>query len=195
MPNIHKVVFLDRDGTLNAEKDYVFRPEDFEFIPGSTEALVLLRSHGFKIIVVSNQSGVARGYYTCNDIRRLEEFIVESLQNRQTGIDAFYYCPHHPEGIVHPYNIVCGCRKPGIGLYEQAALSFPADPEHSWMVGDALSDLQFGVNAGLKTILVRTGHGLETEKKIREASVKIDAIVDDFYAAALYITRVDQIKP
>lgn len=192
MPTYHKIVFLDRDGTLNVEKNYVFRSEDFEFLPGSIRALSLLKQNGFKIIVVSNQSGVARGYYSLDDVNRLEQFIQQSLIEQHAEMDAFFYCPHHMDGKVPPYNTVCDCRKPKTGLFERADALFSVDRNHSWMIGDAMSDMQFGKNAGLKTILVRTGYGAETEKKIREQSFQINTIVDDFLQAAMYIIQMEK---
>ncbi len=191
MATLQRVVFLDRDGTLNVEKNYVYRPEDFELIPGTAEALRLLRKYGYTIIVVSNQSGVARGFYTMNDVQRLENYLREILAKDHATVDAFFYCPHHPEGKVPAFSVDCDCRKPKTGLFYRANALFPADLSHSWMIGDSLRDTEFGINAGLRPVLVRTGYGTETEKIITERKISVETITDDFFAAALYIISMN----
>lgn len=192
MATLHRVVFIDRDGTLNVEKNYVYRPEDFELIPRTAEALRLLRHYGYTLIVVSNQSGVARGFYTLNDVQSLENHIREILAKEHASVDAFFYCPHHPEGKVPAYSVDCDCRKPKTGLFDRANAQFPADLSHSWMIGDSLRDIEFGINAGLRPVLVRTGYGAETEKVIAERKIPVETIADDFFAAASYIIMMNQ---
>lgn len=160
-----KAVFLDRDGTINVEKNYLYKIEDFQFIEGVPEAIALLNKNGYLVIVVSNQAGVARGYYTEKDVQSLHEYINCELEKKGAHIDAFYYCPHHPVAGIGCYKKKCHCRKPETGMFEQACLEFPIDRKDSWMIGDNCSDIEAGKKFQLKTMLVRTGYGEELEKK------------------------------
>ena len=159
-----KTVFLDRDGTINVEKNYLYRIEDFEFIMGAPEAIALLKKNGYQVIVVSNQAGVARGYYTEADVKKLHCFVNEALKKWNTSIDAFYFCPHHPTAGIGKYKRECCCRKPNTGLFEQATKDFEVDKKGSWMIGDNSSDIEAGNKFGLKTVLVRTGYGKKLEQ-------------------------------
>ena len=169
-----KAVFLDRDGTMNTEVNYLHRPEDLELIPGTAEAVKLLNEAGFAVIVVTNQAGVARGYYTEDDVEALHHYMNEKLGETGAAVDAFYYCPHHPEHGVGRYRTECGCRKPGTGMFEAAArdLAGGIDREHSWMIGDKLIDTEAGHNFGVRSILVGTGYG-ETIRKEQETAGKL----------------------
>lgn len=182
-----KTVFLDRDGTINVEKNYLYKPEDFQFIENAPEAIVLLKKHGYRVIVVTNQAGVARGYYTEADVKRLHAYINEQLQKWNTQIDAFYYCPHHPTAGIGKYKRDCNCRKPKTGMFEQACRDFEVDRENSWMIGDNKGDIEAGRNFGLRTILVRTGYGEELEK---EGFKRSHDIADDIYGAADILINV-----
>ena len=152
-------VFLDRDGTINVEKDYLYRVEDFEFIPGAPEAIKRLKDAGFLVIVVTNQSGVARGYYSLDDVARLHEHIREELAKHDTSVDAFYVCPHHPDAAVKELKKECNCRKGAPGMLLRAAAEHCIDLSRSYMVGDKLADIEAGEGAGCSTILVKTGYG------------------------------------
>lgn len=152
----NKAVFLDRDGTLNVDKGYVHRIEDWEWIPGAIDAIVALKKTGFLVIVVTNQAGIARGYYDETAITSLHTRINEELKGHGVAIDGFYHCPHHPElGAVRE----CECRKPMPGLIYEAKRDFDIDLDRSWLVGDKMSDIQAGLSAGVKPILVLTGYG------------------------------------
>lgn len=154
-------VFLDRDGTINVEKDYLYRIEEFEFTPGAVEAIKLLNQAGYLVVVVTNQSGVARGYYTEADVATLHRHIDTVLASQGARVDAWYYCPHHDQGKP-PYNQTCDCRKPMPGMLQQAALDHAIDLTRSWMVGDKPADIDAGQAAGCKPVLVMTGYGAET---------------------------------
>lgn len=156
-----KVIFLDRDGTINEEVHYLHRPEDLVLLPGAAEAIRTFREHGYRTVVVTNQAGVARGYYTEEDVCKLHAYMNELLKRGGAWIDDFFYCPHHPIHGIGPYKKECRCRKPGIGLFEQAEAQFPVDKAHSWMIGDKLLDIQAGRNYGVRTVLVGTGYGTE----------------------------------
>lgn len=162
----HKAVFIDRDGTINVEKEYLHRPEDFEFIPGAEEALKILAVSGFLIVVVTNQSGVARGFYSEGDVRLLHEHMDELLEMAGARVDAYYFCPHHPENGSGKYRADCNCRKPKPGMLLQAAADLGIDLSASWMIGDKAADLEAGVAAGCSTAMVLTGYGSEESKKV-----------------------------
>ncbi len=162
----NKAVFLDRDGTINVEKGYVHRIEDFEFIPGAPEAIVLLRDAGFLVIVVTNQSGVARGYYPLAAVHRLHRHMDEELAKFGVAVDAYYLCPHHPEGEQDEYSKVCECRKPLPGMLKQAAEDFSIDLASSYMIGDHLSDVEAGLKAGCRPLFVTTGHGRDDLSRV-----------------------------
>lgn len=175
-----KTVFLDRDGTINVEKNYLYRPEEFEFIPKVPEAIARLNNAGYQVIVVSNQAGVARGYYSEDDVIKLHQYVNEQLSKYKAHIDVFYYCPHHPDAGIGKYKMKCHCRKPETGLFEKACEDFDVDIEDSWMIGDNIGDIKAGNNFHLKTILVRTGYGSQLEK---EGFHLFQYIADDLYDA------------
>lgn len=162
-----KIVFLDRDGTINVEKNYVHRIEDFQFIEGSIQGIKLLNDNGYKVFVISNQAGIARGYYSEADVDILHRYVNDELFKQGAHIDGFFYCPHHPEHGVGIYKTECQCRKPRIGMFEQATKELDVDKNVSWMIGDNISDIQAGKNYGVRTILVATGYGKETIDRIK----------------------------
>lgn len=171
-------VFLDRDGTLNVEKEYVFRYEDWEWIPGAKDGMRKLVALGFRLVVVSNQSGVARGFYTVSDVQALHSRIAKDLRAAGVNVAGFYFCPHGPgDG--------CECRKPRPGLLLQAQKDLKIDLSLSYMVGDKLIDIQAAQAAGVRPILVGTGYG-KTEKKSLPSGIPF---VPDMLAAAEWIER------
>jgi len=177
---MNKAVFLDRDGVINVEKGYLHRVEDFEFLPGAPEALRLLKEAGFLLIVVTNQSGVARGYYSLEAVHELHRHLQDELIPYGAAIDGFYICPHHPDHESEDQLTECSCRKPLPGMIEKAVSDFHIDPARSYLVGDKLSDSEAGRAAGCRCFLVRTGYG-----DIPAVSVPKDVtIVDDLLAAA-----------
>lgn len=176
---MRRAVFLDRDGTINVEKDYLHRIQDFEFISGAVEAVRLLNEAGFFVTVVSNQSGVARGYYTEEDVEQLHRHIAAQLENHGARIDAWMFCPHHPDGK-GSYALPCKCRKPLPGMLKEAALLHDIDLAASIMIGDKLADIGAGISAGCRTILVRTGYGANHEKLVSASTL----VCDDLLAAA-----------
>jgi len=133
--------FLDRDGVLNVDHGYTHKPGQLEWIAGAPEAVRLLNEAGFTVIVVTNQSGVARGYYDEATLRRFHTHMQDALRAQGAHIDAFYYCPHHPEGTVKEFAMRCQCRKPGTGMLDQAAREWPIDPGHSFLIGDKDADM------------------------------------------------------
>ena len=167
-------LFLDRDGVLVVEKDYLSDPGQVELVPGVAEALLRARIAGWQLVGVSNQSGLGRGRFTLADFEAVMNRLDEILTAAGCPLDAFFYCPHAPsEG--------CRCRKPGPGLLDEAAAELAWDQGRSWVIGDKVSDVDLALNHGLKGVLVRTGHGAEQEPSLgpREGVV----VCDDLPAA------------
>lgn len=155
--------FLDRDGTINLDKGYFCRPEEFEFEQGSIEAIRLLNQAGYRVFVISNQAGIALGHFSETQVDELHKWLMAELAQYGAHIDGFYYCPHHAKlGIGH-YKTVCDCRKPAPGLILKAVNEWNIDLNKSYMIGDHNSDVEAGRAAGVKSIFVRTGHGREEE--------------------------------
>ncbi|MCX7816203.1 MAG: D-glycero-beta-D-manno-heptose 1,7-bisphosphate 7-phosphatase [Syntrophales bacterium] len=152
-----RAVFLDRDGTLNEEVGYLDSMEKLRILPGAIEAVRLLNRHDLLTIVVTNQSGIARGYFDETFVNALHEKIRQMFLAEGAILNAFYYCPHHPEGS-GKYQMRCSCRKPEPGLLETAAKEWEIDLSRSWMIGDMLKDILAGKRAGCKGILVKTGN-------------------------------------
>lgn len=154
-------VFLDRDGTLNEEVHYLHRIEDLVWLEGVEAAIRQLNEAGVWVLVVTNQAGIARGYFTEGDLHALHEHMQRHLRAHGAHIDAFYFSPYHPEGTIPRYRRVSPCRKPGTGLLEQACTDWPIDRTRSALIGDKNSDIDAGRAFGLTTYLVETGYGAE----------------------------------
>lgn len=193
---MEKVVFLDRDGTINEEVHYLHRPEEMRILPGAAQAIRMLGQAGFKLIVVTNQAGVARGYYSCADVDALHRYLNEQLAMTGGHIDAFYYCPHHPDFGIGKYRIVCHCRKPDTGMFEMAERDFQVDKAGSYMIGDKELDIQAGHNYGVESILVGTGYGagLHEECMRGDRPPFYDYYANDLAAAAHYIIEKERAK-
>lgn len=173
-----KAIFLDRDGTLNIDHGYVHKIDDFQFIEGVGKALKQLQERGYLLVVVTNQSGIARGYFSEEQFWQLTEWMDWSLdEDYGVVLDGIYYCPHHPDGKGE-YRLDCDCRKPKAGMLAQAIKDLNIDPAQSYMVGDKLDDLLAGENAGVKTkVLVRTGKTVTFEAE-EKADLVLDSVVD-----------------
>ena len=150
-------VFFDRDGTLNVDKDYLYKVEDFEWLEDAPQAIRWANEHGLFVIVVTNQSGVARGYFTEDDVNRLHAWMNEDLQRFGAHIDAFYYCPHLPNGSVDPYAVECDCRKPKPGLIERACVDFSIDRGKSLLIGDKPREVECAETADVRGVLYEGG--------------------------------------
>lgn len=162
--NLNKAVFLDRDGVINIDHGYIFKPEHFDFIDGVFDACRHLQNLGYLLIVVTNQSGIARGYYSEQDFAVLTSWMKQQFAAHGVKIDGVYYCPHHLEKGQVPYNIDCDCRKPNPGMLTQAIREFGIDPAVSLMVGDKAADMQAAAAAGIgRKILVQSGQALSDE--------------------------------
>jgi len=153
-------VFIDRDGTINEQMGYINHINRFVLLPGTAEAIKTLNRHDFLAIVLSNQSGVARGYFPVDLVDKIHTYMKELLQKNGAVMDGIYFCPHHAHGVVPEFSIACDCRKPGTGMIEMARENFDIDMTHSYVVGDRCSDIDMAHRSNLKGILVTTGYGL-----------------------------------
>jgi D-glycero-D-manno-heptose 1,7-bisphosphate phosphatase len=171
-----KAVFIDRDGTLIEEVNFLHRVEDLQYFPFTDEAIRLLKANGFLVVLVTNQSGIGRGVYTEAQMHTVHAQIQTDLTEK---LDAIYFCPHLP-------NEGCACRKPNLGMIESAMADLPIDLENSWMIGDKVLDVELGKNAGIKTVLVLTGYG---KKHLESLKRKPDFIVENLREAVEVITQ------
>ncbi|MDP8256610.1 MAG: HAD-IIIA family hydrolase [Candidatus Alcyoniella australis] len=160
--------FLDRDGTINVDKGYLCDVEQLELIPGSAEAIVRLNEAGWLVIVVSNQSGIARGLIEPEQLEQVNRRLAQMLAEQGARIDRFYHCPHLPDGKVEQYAMECGCRKPATGMIDQACLDFQIDLEASLMFGDKLSDVGLGRGCAVSAVLLLSGMGIANLEHLRE---------------------------
>jgi D-glycero-D-manno-heptose 1,7-bisphosphate phosphatase len=178
MPQGSRVAFLDRDGVINREREYLHRVDDFEFLPGVVQALRDLQVQGFQLAVVTNQSGIARGYYSVADYEAVTSHMVSELARQGVQLAALAYCPHLPDAAVPQFRSRCVCRKPEPGMLLDCAARLNADMASSILVGDKLSDVQAGRAAGVgRCYLVRSGHPLPASHQ-----AAADAVFDDLAA-------------
>jgi D-glycero-D-manno-heptose 1,7-bisphosphate phosphatase len=152
-------LFMDRDGTVSEEVGYVNHPSRFRVFPYSADAIKLLNDNGWLAIVVTNQAGVARGYFAEDVIMKVHAQLRADVEKSGAKLDAIYYCAHHPSVGEPPYRLDCDCRKPKTGLIDRAAADFEIDLQRSWMVGDRYGDVELAQNAGLHSALVLSGYG------------------------------------
>jgi D-glycero-D-manno-heptose 1,7-bisphosphate phosphatase len=186
---LDRCVFLDRDGTINEEVNYLSHPDQLRLIAGAAEAIKRFNQAGLKVVIITNQAGVARGYFSENTLQQIHLELERMLRAQDAHIDAIYYCPHHPTAGIGVYKIDCNCRKPKPGLLERAARELNLYPRRSFIVGDKPADLQAGDAMGCRTILVRTGYGLESEKELAGGEFQPDHIADDLLEAARWILQ------
>ncbi len=175
----NRAVFLDRDGTMARDVSYCSRPEDFELFPSTARAVKRFRELGFKVIVVTNQSGVGRGYFSEETLAEIHDKMKKSLAEEGAFVDGIYYCPHHPDDN-------CNCRKPRLGMIVRAAQDHDIDLGQSFVVGDLTFDIGLGKAAGTQTILVG---GSPSDEAI---ALEPDAVVPDLRAAAQWISRWEE---
>ena len=182
MPNL--AVFIDRDGTLNEDPGYLSDPAEVVLYPDTGEALALLKKYGFLLIVISNQSGIARGLMTAKEVDAVNDRINFYLGEYKVKIDAFYYCPAHPDFSSEEE---CKCRKPSPKLLFDAASEFNVDLQKSYFIGDTATDIECGKNAGIKTILVRTGKGEESFSILQKENNFPTFVADNLLNASKFI--------
>jgi D-glycero-D-manno-heptose 1,7-bisphosphate phosphatase len=173
-------VFFDRDGTLNEEVEFLTAPEQLRLIPGAGRAVRAVNENGFLALVISNQSGIARGLFTEADLIPIHAKFQQELGASGGRIDRIYYCPHHPTAGIPPYRVDCNCRKPHPGMLRRAEEEMGADLSRSYVIGDRVVDVLAGRNAGARGILVLTGYGASSVGECREQGV-----VPDYIAASV----------
>lgn len=176
--DMQRAVFIDRDGTINVDKDYLTDPDEVEFIDRSPEAISIANRLGLKVIVISNQSGVSRGLMSMEEVDAVNDRLVKMLAAKGARVDAIYYCPHHPD---YGDGEVCNCRKPDIGMLLRAKAQFNIDLEQSFVIGDKWSDVKCGENAGAMTSLVLTGYGKSDYQRCIDGRIKIDYLAENLY--------------
>ena len=166
----NKFILLDRDGVINVEKSYLHKIEDFEYEKNVVAGLTELRDLGYKFAIITNQAGIARGYYTEDDFWKLQSFIENDLLKNGIKIEKAYFCPHHPN-IEGKYGIECNCRKPKTGNFELAISEFNIDTKNSFMIGDKITDLIPAEKTGITPVLVKTGYGLKSLEKLKNTDL------------------------
>jgi len=179
-------VFLDRDGTINEEVDFLRTPDELRLIDGAADAIRRLNARGVVTCVISNQSGVARGYLTESDLHVIHERLRSDLKEGGASLDRIYYCPHYPDGMP-PYNTICDCRKPKPGMILQGIQEFSLDPARSFVVGDRTVDILAGRAAGASAILVLTGYGKESLRECTSGGIIIDYVAETIGDAVTFI--------
>lgn len=178
-------VFMDRDGTITEEMDYLKEPKKLKLVPRSAEAIRLLNEKRILAIVVSNQSGVARGYFTEKTVRETHKRLEELLAEKEAHLDGIYYCPHHPEFGPPKYRKDCNCRKPKPGMLKTAARKFNLDLKKCYVIGDKVEDIKLAQNVGAKGILVLTGYGRRSKNK----GINPDHTTKNLYQAVKWIVN------
>lgn len=170
--NKNKAVFLDRDGTINVEKNYLYKIDDFEFLPGVIDALRFFQERGYLLIIVTNQSGIARGYYTEEAYIELTNWMKIALAEQDVHIDAVYYCPHHPNGKVAKYSVDCECRKPKLGMYMKAQQDFLLDITKCIAIGDKIRDCEICKIFGCRGFLIGENESMDIINAVKEGAYK-----------------------
>ncbi len=177
---MYKTVFVDRDGTINRDVPYCSRPEDFKLLPTVAEGIRLLNEHGFKVVVVTNQSGIARGYFTEEMLAGIHRKMLDDLAREKAFVDAIYYCPHHPDAG-------CECRKPNTGLFHKAATELQVDTANSYVIGDKLLDVAAAKKLNCKAVLIPSSEPEISLVREKRGQVGADFISPDFYTAAAWV--------
>ena len=186
--NIKRAVFLDRDGTINKEVGYLRRMEELVLIEGAGSGIRLLNESGYKVAVITNQSGVARGFFDEIFVRKVHKEMARRLSKSNAYVDRWYYCPHHPTEGKGEYRVGCGCRKPSRGMVDIAIKELGIVPEESFVVGDSIRDLEIAWRVGAKPVLVLTGYGKETlSRLLPEQKERLPHIASDLFDACEWI--------
>jgi histidinol-phosphate phosphatase family protein len=176
-----KAIFLDRDGTIIEDKNYTFKVEDLELLPGVIKGLKLLQKY-FIFFIITNQSGIGRGYYTVADFHKFNDHLIKQLEEHSIKIEKTYFCPHLKEDN-------CECRKPKTKFIDTTVSEYNIDIKNSWMIGDHPSDVLCGINAGCKTVFLLTGHGQEHIQDLEKNGISPNIIASSFYEATKEILK------
>lgn len=190
----NKAVFLDRDGTVNKEVEYLSDPKEFKLLPKVAGAVKLLNKNNFKVIVVTNQAGVGRGYFTEQKLEEIHQEMKHQLKKKGAYVNAVYYCPHHPIEGIGKYKKDCWCRKPNPGMLEKAAKDFNLDLSQCYVIGDKLVDLGVGKRVNCKTILVLTGYGKEYYADKKNWEINVDYVADNLWESVRLILLKEEGK-
>jgi len=190
---MNRAVFIDRDGTISEEVGYINHLSRFRLFPYAAAAIRQLHESGFLAIVITNQAGVARGYFSEAMVEAIHQRMAQELELAGAVLDGIYYCAHHPTIGAAPYQVDCDCRKPKPGLLMRAAADFNIDLANSWMVGDRYSDIELAANAGVKSALVLSGYGRgEWEHQRDNWTVKPDLVGEDLLAV---VNQIESYEP
>lgn len=187
---MNKAVFLDRDGTLNFDVGYLSKIEDIYIFDGVVSSLKKLKDAGYLNVIITNQSGIARGLFTLSNLKTIHEKFLNLLSYKgECLIDDIFFSPYHKDGIIEEFKKESLYRKPATGMIEKAVDKYNIDLTKSYFVGDSLTDMQCAVNAGLKKILVKTGYGMKTLKEIKEFGINVEHVSSNFTEASEYILK------
>lgn len=189
MTENNKVIFLDRDGTLNVEDGYITRVDQLHLYIETITALKILKNLGYTLVIVSNQAGVAKGLLTEATLVEINNALLAMLIKQDITIDKLYYCPHHPEGIIPEYKMDCECRKPKIGMIKRAEKELNIKAKGAYMIGDKLTDIELAYNFGGRGILLLTGYGKDEIKKIDSAKHTPLYVAKDILDAVEWIRK------
>ncbi len=196
---MNKAVFLDRDGTINEDVNYLTSKNDLIIFPRAKDALLKLKTLGFLNIVITNQSGIARGYFTEEALREIHEEMDKILSVDGEGlgkrlIDEYYYSPYHIDGVVPEFSVESEDRKPGIGMIEKAVKKYDIDVKESFLIGDSIVDMKSAEKAGIRKILVKSGYGTKTHNECINEGITIDYYAKDLEDASNYIEKLVNFK-
>ncbi len=190
-----KAIFLDRDGTINEEVDYLRRMEDIRIYPEAAPALAKFKQMGFLNIVITNQSGVARGYLTESELSCIHSEIIDRLTiDKQVLIDDIFYSPFHADGVIQEFAVSSDDRKPGIGMIQKAQRKFDIDLKESFLIGDSFTDMKCAENSGLRKIMVKTGYGERDFEKCISENITINHFAKNLLDAYEYIESLHLLK-
>jgi D-glycero-D-manno-heptose 1,7-bisphosphate phosphatase len=187
----NRAVFLDRDGTINVDVGYPSRVGQIQIYPSSFEAVRRIKAAGFLAVIVTNQSGIGRGFLTEADLAEIHRYVRAEFAARDIHLDGIYHCPHFELAADPAYRKSCSCRKPETGMALRAAADLDIDLRRSYMVGDKVEDMLFGINIGAVPVLVRTGYGTASEKALKERGIEVGAVADDLSGAVDWILGRD----
>lgn len=188
---MNKAVFLDRDGTILDELGYLTPSSTVVIYPWSADSIRLLKRAGYRVVMITNQGGIGLGLYDHDFVKATHDRLTKQFADAGAEIDAWYYCPHHPEAVVEEYRVTCGCRKPAPGMLHDAARDLNLDLSKSWVVGDQWRDVQLAHVAGCRSVLLRTGHGATQEAAWPDGVAPPTETCDNLIAAVSVILERD----
>ena len=189
---MNKAIFLDRDGTINVEKHYLYKVEDFEFLPGVVDALQQLHQAGYLLLVITNQSGIGRGYYTEEDFLKLNDWMVSDLKQQGVTITGVYFCPHLPDAQVEKYRKDCECRKPKLGMYRQAIADHDIDLSQSYAIGDKIRDCAICETTDCRGFLIGENEEPEVISEVKDGQRARISYAKDLWDCAKLITKIEE---